>query len=268
MTTRARLIPLIAFFTCAALPAWGQQYLYVPQPVTSTQQESSQDGILVQEIEIQKGDTLSRLSRRYNGRGTYYPQILLFNSIKNPDLIYAGATLKVPLSQRLSHTMNKSGAGMADAPSKLSALKPDGTAHGDSGAETNGNNSVEQPTASNSKTELSAGDLKAGDTNKKPGRHAGKKAARVKSSAMHRATIKKQPASPLLTVPASQSPATSPAASTGQVLFESAVSAYRRNDCTTAVDLFDRYLADNSHTPLAADATLYRADCYLKLSAQ
>jgi TolA-binding protein len=54
----------------------------------------------------------------------------------------------------------------------------------------------------------------------------------------------------------------------GQKLFEAATKAYRKDDCRTALELFDRYLADNSNSPLAADANLYKAECYLKLSAQ
>jgi outer membrane protein assembly factor BamD (BamD/ComL family) len=57
-------------------------------------------------------------------------------------------------------------------------------------------------------------------------------------------------------------------AASGQKLFESAVKAYRQDDCHAALELLDRYLADHSGSPLAADATLYKADCYLKLSAQ
>ncbi len=58
------------------------------------------------------------------------------------------------------------------------------------------------------------------------------------------------------------------AAPDAQKLFETAVKAYRQDDCRTALELLDRYLADNSGSPLAADATLYKAECYLKLSAQ
>jgi len=53
-----------------------------------------------------------------------------------------------------------------------------------------------------------------------------------------------------------------------QKLFETAVKAYRQDDCRTALELLDRYLADNSGAPLATGATLYKAACYLKLSVQ
>ena len=57
-------------------------------------------------------------------------------------------------------------------------------------------------------------------------------------------------------------------AASGHKLFEAAVKAYRQDDCRTALELLDRYLTDNSGSPLAADAQLYKAECYLKLSAQ
>lgn len=51
-------------------------------------------------------------------------------------------------------------------------------------------------------------------------------------------------------------------------LFAAAVSAYKGGDCRRAVELFDRFLAEAPASPLSADATLYRADCYLKLAGQ
>ena len=57
-------------------------------------------------------------------------------------------------------------------------------------------------------------------------------------------------------------------ATTGPKLFEAGIKAYRKDDCRAALELFDRYLAENSGSPLAADANLYKAECYLKLSAQ
>ncbi|MFZ2949775.1 MAG: hypothetical protein WA003_09860, partial [Desulfuromonadaceae bacterium] len=54
----------------------------------------------------------------------------------------------------------------------------------------------------------------------------------------------------------------------GQELFEEAVTSYRQDNCRTALELLDRFLVGNPDSPLAADANLYKADCYLKLSAQ
>jgi hypothetical protein len=100
MTGRATRAAIGVLFCFLALPAWGQQYyLYESKPVTAEQKNLLKEGILVTEVPVQKGDTLYDISRKYSGRGMYYPQILLFNKIKNPNLIYPGNTLKVPVTQ-------------------------------------------------------------------------------------------------------------------------------------------------------------------------
>lgn len=71
-------------------------YLYTPQQV---QDGASGDGVLVREVTIRKGDTLSALSKRFSGRGYYYPQILLFSEIRNPHRIYPGQVVRVPLAR-------------------------------------------------------------------------------------------------------------------------------------------------------------------------
>ena len=89
------LAPLALLLTS---PVWGQDYLYQPRPVAQGEQPPAGDGVLVREVLVKKGDTLSHLSKRFSGRGAYYPQILLFNSIKNPHLIYPGNLLRIPVS--------------------------------------------------------------------------------------------------------------------------------------------------------------------------
>lgn len=46
------------------------------------------------EYTIQSGDTLWDLSQKYN---TTVDALVKLNNIENPDLIYAGATLKIPV---------------------------------------------------------------------------------------------------------------------------------------------------------------------------
>lgn len=252
MTLRSCTKTALALIIFMAPPVWGQQYLlYSPQPVTSEQRSSSPDGILVQEIEIQKGDTLSALSRKYSGRGIYYPQILLFNSIKNPDLIYAGDTLRVPVKQNVAQE------------SDLSDSKPSGTSRKTrkSGSKKSQRKSETQLSSiSTASTELSTADLKPAGTGKnKTGR------SRKKSAVLDKNVPLNEPAAALPET-ANVSPVVE--ASSAQKLFEAAVKAYRLDDCRTALDLLDRYLVDNSSSPLAADANLYKAECYLKLSGQ
>lgn len=238
MTPLARPTIIVALFFCLAPPAWGQKYLlYTPQPAPSGQKTSAQEGILVQEVEIQKGDTLFDLSRKFSGHGMYFPQILLFNSIKNPNLIYAGKTLKVPVTQNgagdSGHVSVKPVNGVS-RPRVGEKKKP---------SKTEMRPSVQHSAApapvSSPNTELSLSDLKAAGKGKS-------RAARSKKKTI---------------VPAAK-------AAAGQELFESAVKAYKKDDCRAAIELFDRYLANNSGSPLAADASLYKAECYLKLSAQ
>jgi nucleoid-associated protein YgaU len=76
-----------------------QQYLYVPEPVAAGGKVLKEAGILVQEVSVRKGDTLYRISRRFSGHGSYYPQILLFNDLKNPDRIYPGNVLRIPVAR-------------------------------------------------------------------------------------------------------------------------------------------------------------------------
>lgn len=83
-----------------------------------------EEGILVRGITIRKGDTLKGLARKYRGRASYFPQILLFNKIKNPDLIFTGSHLLVPVdggSPWAGVTKRRTVA----APHKKAATKPE-----------------------------------------------------------------------------------------------------------------------------------------------
>lgn len=242
MTSRIRSTFVIALMSCMALPAWGQQYqLYVPQPVTAGQKTSSQEGILVQEIEIQKGDTLYDLSKKFSGRGMYFPQILLFNSIKNPNLIYTGNILKVPVTQKDAHDSGRVNLKSTGAPLTQKKKSP-----------------VKAEAGPNART-TSLPDMKTAGTEKiRPAASARKTAV----------SAKKKPSPVSSAVSSTSSLALKNKSAAGQKLFDAAVKAYRHDDCSTALELLDRYLADNSGSPLAAEATLYKAECYLKLSAQ
>jgi LysM repeat protein len=261
MTSRTGRTILLALFTCIALPAWGQQYLlYTPQRLPAGQKPATQEGILVQEIEVQKGDTLYALSRKFGGRGMYYPQILLFNSIKNPNLIYPGNTLRIPVSLKKAGgsdpvhtgpagTSTPSGAsGDKKTPAKAEAVPP--------GSQTTMPSPVSGPGTGQSVSETKTGGTqknRAGSIKRKTAAHVKKKPSQGSQA------VVSDPSSPL--------PAPAGAAAS-QKLFEAAVKAYRQDDCRTALELLDRYLADNSDSVLAADANLYKAECYLKLSAQ
>lgn len=284
MTQCASFAAVIFLLSAISLPAWGEQYyLYESKSVTDEEKRAGKDGVLVVEVPVQKGDTLYGISRKFSGRGTYYPQILLFNRIEDPDLIYAGKTLKVPVAQGENRTK--------PAPVKESSVKskkhsvkgkkvakPKELAHVPAHAPTK-QPPAAQSTAAAPTTELSLADLKTLDegNSKKRGekkRVATQPPARDKNemgvvasrtATQAPAVDKKEKPVVVSKVGAGQNPASGDTVA-GQKLFERAVTAYRQDDFSVALELFDRYLADNSSSPLAADASLFKAECYLKLS--
>jgi TolA-binding protein len=169
--------------------------IYKPEKAQSQNIPAPGGGVLTKAITIQKGDTLSKLSRRYSGRSAFFPQILLFNRIKNPDLILAGAQLQVPLSQQAA----------LSAPEK------------------------EKPVA-----------------------------VRKRKHATHKSAVRHEKRIP-------SSPAVSGTA--GGRLFKRGVRAFEAMHYRQAIDIFDDFLKAYPNSPNAADATLYRAECYEKLSA-
>jgi TolA-binding protein len=171
-----------------------EYYLYKPEKVQSQSIPAPGTGILTKSIAIKKGDTLKKLSRRYSGRSSFFPQILLFNRIKNPDLIIAGALLQIPLTLQSAKSM------------------PEG----------------EKPAAVMKKKRT---------THKSEVRHGKRSFSVPKVSGI-----------------------------AGERLFKRGVSAFEERHYLQAIDLFDKYLKIYPNSPSAADAMLYRAECYMNLS--
>ncbi|TGU73983.1 LysM peptidoglycan-binding domain-containing protein [Geomonas terrae] len=164
-----------------------EMLLYTPKPETSgVAPASPRDGVLVRTVTVKRGDTLSKLSRKHIGVADYFPQMLVFNSIRNPDLIHPGDKLLVPV---------------------------------------------------------------------RPGKSVKSRASRRPASAV----AKKQASAP---------------ASEGQVksgereLFQRAERAYLAHDYRDALNGFTKFLRTFPRSSFAADASLYRADCYLHLSGE
>jgi len=254
-----------------AAPVLGQQYyLYSPKAIGAEEKVRPQDGVLVQEIPIQKGDTLSGISRKFSGKSHYYPQILLFNDIKNPNLIYTGDNLKVPVGKQ-EHQQRETGAVQRRKKGKHRSGKSHGKAPAAAAAKKTA--AAPQPSGQ-SGTELSPSDLLPVDSGRKAKRTA--REQRTPRVPEAKPAIKAQPRTE--TVPSrnaaikaprqeqQSAPVAEPTAASK--LFEQAVKAYRQDDCRTAIELFDRFLVDNASSPLAADASLFKADCYLKQSNQ
>jgi LysM repeat protein len=266
---------VIALVLSLALPAWGQQYLlYSPQPAPAAEKTEKGDGVLVKEIEVHKGDTLYGISRKFSGRGMYYPQILLFNGIKNPNLIYPGDTLRVPLSR------TKSGES-EQRHSKAESTSNEGRQSGEHLEEKRTSSSREAapeaaiPSTVTNTTDLPLTDLKKGTGSAKSSLKGKRKPSVLAKKRTNKAQPQAAETAPALSQPVAQQSSTAAplaltqdSSSAGQKLFEAGVKAYRQDDCRTAIDLLDKYLTDNASSPLAADATLYKAECFLKLSAQ
>ena len=55
--------------------------------------------VKVEYYEIKSGDTLSAIAKKYYGKGSEYPRIFEANRevIKNPDLIYPGQKIRIPM---------------------------------------------------------------------------------------------------------------------------------------------------------------------------
>ena len=93
---RLFLIASILIPTLSA--AAGENVLiYRPETVTGQLPSSPEEGIAVRTLTIKRGDSLSKLARRYAGKGYYFPQILLFNRIADPNRIIAGENIRVPI---------------------------------------------------------------------------------------------------------------------------------------------------------------------------
>jgi LysM repeat protein len=200
-------IMAVGLLSLLSTSVWGQQhYLYVPQLVDSAEKERGTESVLVREVEIRRGDTLRGLSRKFSGHAGYYPQILLFNKISDPNRIYAGTTLKVPVSQAV--------AGTADESPKPTGRKP----------------------------------------------------VRLKRSNEVRKNLTVDPKSASAMSPVQTPSGSSPV--TARRLFDKALAAYRKDDCVSALELFDQYMSGNPESSLAAEVSLYKADCYLKLSVK
>lgn len=99
MAANLRTAMIVLFASLVSTHAVAKDYIYAPRDARQDEVSGSPEGLLVREVEVRKGDTLTKISKRFSGRGAYYSQILLFNAIKNPDLIYPGNVLRVPVSK-------------------------------------------------------------------------------------------------------------------------------------------------------------------------
>lgn len=275
MTQRSCLAVVMAYVLFTGTAGWGEQYYqYVPKPVPAEDKQAGGEGILVKEISIQHGDNLYNLSRKFSGKGVYYPQILLFNDIKDPNKIYTGDLIKIPLSSttlqenasasaptKSSHHIKKTNSLLKNSHKKnLHAIpnvsKTLSTSHQNSGT-----------------VELSISDLQGLDDKSKKTKIKNKRLSRADKKATqsvsHRLAqsekvVKQERLPEISNITSSEDAQVAP--SSAQKTFERALKAFRQDNCSSALELFDRFLNENPSSPLAADANLYKAECYLKQS--
>lgn len=193
---------MVALLLAVASASQGADFLYIPQPAATAPADA--EGILVREVTVKRGDTLSHLAKQYAGRGYYYPQILLFNSIKNPHRIYPGQVLRVPLAHKAVAVAQTQPAATAEQT-----------------VETAPEPAVEKPV---------------------------KKSKRI------------------INKPDDRSRRTAHATAAERAAYNEAKIAFSRGDCNRAITLFDSFIARYPSSTRIAEATLNRAECYLKLS--
>jgi hypothetical protein len=222
MTISSRSIFFLFLFSLLPLVAESSEYmLFSPRPLEGELLMPERGkGVLVRRITIKKGDTLSQISRDFSGKGSYYPQILLFNDIRNPDRIFAGRELMVPISKQ-------------DALTKTFPFKKN----------------VSLPVDKSTLRKTKRADMTAV-----------KAAAPVKRK---QRTIAKEP------LPDKQTPGSESLVNTSeQDAYSKAVSAYDRGEYAMALSLFNRFLERYPSSSRDSDASLYKAECLLKLSDQ
>ena len=203
----AKLLTLSCLLTALVGPVSSnceEFLLYVPKPDTGKQAPASpEEGVLVKRVTVKRGDTLSLLSRKHIGAASYFPQLLVFNSIKNPDRISIGESILIPVQAGRKPWMKKSTKS-----SKVSK-RAKGRRH-----------------------------------------HASRRSAPLAGATVQQA----QPAE-------MQS-----MRSAEQQSYQRARRAYQAGDYQKAQELFSGFLAKFPNSDLAADASLYQADCFLHLS--
>lgn len=222
MTISTRSIVFLLLFSLLPLVAESSEYmLFSPRPLEGeVLMPERGKGVLVRRIIIQRGDTLSQLSRDFSGKGSYFPQILLFNDITDPDLIFAGKELMVPVSKQAAVSKISPPRENVPQPLKKSALRKPAPAK-QSGTKT---------TAPTEKHKRPVAD--------KP-------------------SAKKQLPDRRLLVNKGE-----------QDSYSKAINAYRREEYEKALALFSRFLERYPSSSMAPDASLYKAECLLKLSGQ
>jgi TolA-binding protein len=208
--------------------------------LVKTDQIQVKDGVSFREVTVVAGDTLSSIAVRYHKEGASYSEILRVNKITNPGRIKAGDVVKVVLNRKLQ---NRPKTAKQGATAALATTAPS------------------PPAATN---------VAVKKTLPKQLRFINNSTVRMTPVGIASA-IPTAPVPDQAVIPAAnhclngQQPVAS-ASDSGQKMYEQAIKSYRQGDFKTAIRLFGELLAEHPDSSLAADVSLFIADCYLKLS--
>ncbi len=285
----SKLLTLSCLLTVLLAPglSGGEEFLlYAPKPAAGDQVPASPDeGVLVRSVTVKRGDTLADLARKHIGTASWFPQVLLFNTIKNPDLIYPGEKLLIPVNGGHNPSVKKS------AKSAKAAKRAKGKRRHPASAPAPAKPSAEQPATAVAPTVLSpekAAPAKAAPTKAAPAKAAPAKAtpaapAKATPATPAKATSAKAASEKAASTKAASTKASSTKASSAKAAsakaapaagvierqsYQRAKRAYLAGDYQKAQNLFARFLRYFPNSNLAPDASLYQADCYLQLSGQ
>ena len=187
---------LLALAAVSSTAGAEEFLLYTPKPAAAGQAPVAPDqGVLVKTVTVRRGDTLRKLSREHVGVASWFPQVLLFNTIKNPDLIHTGDKLLVPV--RAGHVTRAQGAGKG----------------------------------------------KKSHASRLPSSRVKPVAAR-RAGGMHAVRQGEQES------------------------FQRAEKAYLDGDYQKALEMYSRFLHKFPRSRFAAEASLHRADCFMRLSGE
>jgi len=228
---------LLGTLLAPALSSGEEFFLYTPKTAEGGPAPASpEEGVLCRKITIKRGDTLSGLSRKYLGRGSWYPQVLPFNTIKNPDLIYSGKKLLVPVPAGQATEVAEKAPAVAEQSAPVAEKK--------GAAKKRGKRVVVRH----------KGAAVPAKVEKAPAQTALPEIAPVEHSV------------PAVAKP-ERAPVQLPSAGESES-YRLAKQAYLSGDYQKALELFSDFLSRYPNSVSSADAALYRADSMLHLAGQ
>jgi hypothetical protein len=225
------------------------------------------DGVSYREVTVQKGDTLYDISRKFSKEGSSYAETLKFNNIKDPDEIVGGDIVKVPLFREKK----------TKRPSQTKQVKPVAVVTKHQITKKAAINTVPAKTDTTQPPVVSSKAPTTQEVSQPPEIPIPKLHMAPPPTVSGKTTSSQEASQPPEISPTKpreesdlQQPQTSPSTpeTSGQKLFEQAIKSYRTGDCQTAIQIFSQFLAEDTTSKLAADASLLIADCYLKLSGK